>query len=304
VHPLIPYFDPPVLHIHLTRAPATPPVGSATVWHVYAPFLEGILPIKEIPIHAFGVLVALGFLLGSRIAMDRAKRIGLDPEQINKLVGYLVLGTFVGGHILGGFMYNPQGFIQDPRSMLYVWQDLSSWGGFLVCIPLTLWFFRGMKPQDFWGYLDCIAIGLTVGWFLGRMGCFVAHDHPGPPTNFWLGVYGMCDTHERDRACHDMGLYEGLWSLANFGMFLLLDRRPRVPGFYPFVLGLIYSVPRFFMDFVRPVTTDEKYLGLTPAQYCCIVFTGLCAYGLYRRLNSNDPPVWAPMGATGPAKAA
>jgi phosphatidylglycerol:prolipoprotein diacylglycerol transferase len=300
VHPLIPYFDPPVLHIHLGRAPAVPPPGSATVWHVYAPFLEGILPVKEIPIHAFGVLVALGFLVGSRIAMDRAKRIGLDPEQINKLVGYLVFGTFVGGHIVGGFMYNPMGFINDPRSMLYVWQDLSSWGGFLVCVPLSVWFFRSQKLA-LWPYLDCLAIGLGMGWFLGRMGCFVAHDHPGPPTQFFLGVYGMCDTHQRDVACHDMGLYEALWSLVTFGVFLALDRAPRVPGFYAYTLGLLYTPIRFAMEFARPITTDERYFGLTPAQYCCVAFFLLCAYGLSNRLRSNEAPVWAPPSGAPPA---
>ena len=38
------------------------------------------------PLHGFGLLVALGFYLGSRISMNRARRIGLDPEHINRLV--------------------------------------------------------------------------------------------------------------------------------------------------------------------------------------------------------------------------
>ncbi|MBT3223056.1 MAG: hypothetical protein HN348_28620 [Proteobacteria bacterium] len=261
------------------------------------PFDAPIWPIPigdwEIPIHGFGVLVALGFVVGGQVSMNRAKALGLQPDVINRLIGWLVVGTFVGGHVGYGLMYEPARFLSNPREFLYFWHGLSSFGGFVVCVPLGVWFLKKEKVP-IWPYLDCLGHGLAVGWFFGRMGCFVAHGHPGTATEFYLGVYGICKglEHNASIACHDMGLYESLWSLATFGVFKLLDRVPRVPGFYVILLGLAYGPTRFAMDFLRPETTDVRYLGLTPAQYWSVFLTIFCAVVLYRRIKSGDKYVW------------
>ena len=276
MHPLIPYYQVPVIHV------------------------------GPLPIHGFGLLVALGFILGGNAAMRRAEQTGLDPEAINKLLGWLVLGTFVGGHVGYGLMYEPRAYFEEPIKFLQFWQGLSSFGGFVVCVPLSFWFFRRHK-LPIWPYMDSLAIGLALGWFFGRMGCTVAHDHPGSPSNFWLAKYcrpvvdgtlelpsWMVDDHHGDLrwgpcrgvgeavtsisqqvpadfggvvAAHDMGFYEALWSIAVFGLFLLLDRVPRRPGFYVTLLGVLYAPTRFAMDFLRPESTDVRYFSLTPAQW-------------------------------------
>jgi phosphatidylglycerol:prolipoprotein diacylglycerol transferase len=282
VRPLIPWFPQPELDI---------------------PLPQGLLPWDHIPIHGFGVLVALGFLAGARIAMDRARKLGLDAEAINRLVTWLVIGTFVGGHVGNELMYEPQVIWDDPGKLLRVWDGLSSWGGFLACIPITIWFFRSEgKPVA--PYADCIAYGLTVGWFLGRMGCFVAHDHPGTPTQFFLGVYGVCppgDNKLPDIACHDMGLYEALWALGIFGLFYVLDKRPKVQGFYALMLGVLYGPARFLMEFARPASTDSRWaFGLTPAQYWSALFAVGCAVWLVQRVRTGPLQEPAPPIATTP----
>jgi phosphatidylglycerol:prolipoprotein diacylglycerol transferase len=283
LRPLIPWFQQPEIDIPVPKG----------------------LPFDHIPIHGFGVLVALGFLLGGRVAMQRARRLGLDPEQINRLIGWLVIGTFVGGHVGNGLMYEPEKYLADPIQFLRVWDGLSSFGGFIVCVPLC-WYFFWHQKLPVWPYLDCIAYGLTIGWFLGRMGCFVAHDHPGYETQFFLGVYGICwpgNNAMPEVACHDTGLYEALWSLATFGSFYWLDQKPRVPGFYPLALGISYAPARILLDGMRPEDSDLRYFGYTPAQYCSAVFFVVCAVWLYQRMRSGDAPVWAPPG-TEPAATA
>lgn len=292
MRPLIPWFSPPVLQI---------PVPDA-VGRFLADVLGLAAPIHAVPVHGFGVLVAAGFLLGGRVAMERTARVGLDAEHINKLLGWLVIGTFVGGHVGYGLMYRPAEFFAQPALFLKMWDGLASWGGFAVCVPLALYYFRS-RNLPFWPYIDSLAIGLGLGWFLGRMGCFVAHDHIGPPTNFFLGVYGICEPGDNKLpgiACHDVGLYEGLWSLITFGAMLALDRAPRVPGFYALFLGLAYTPMRFALDFLRPDGSDHRYLGFTPAQYWCVIAFIGCAFALRARLRSGDAPVWAPPGSRPP----
>ena len=281
--PLIPYFDQPIIEIPL-------------------PF--EVFGSDVLPLHGFGLLVAIGFLVGSRIAMNRAARVGLDADAVNRLVGWLVIGTFVGGHVGYGLFYQPTEYLADPIKFLYVWEGLWSMGGIVTCLVLSLIFFK-RESMKVWPYLDCLTIGFAMGWFFGRMGCFVAHDHPGTVTDFWLGVQGICPGYapgDASVACHDMGLYEAIWSLAVFALFTLLDRKPRFPGFYTLLFFLIYGPTRLAMDFVRPEANDARYAMLTPSQWVVLVlFVG--ALGVFwKRMTSGDEPVWAPPG-TRPAPA-
>jgi len=288
VDPLIPYFDVPIIHI------------------------------GPLALHGFGILVALGFVIGGHFATERARRLGLDVDAINRLIGWLVVGTFVGGHVGYGLMYAPEEYMAHPENFLKVWQGLSSMGGFVVCVPLSIWFFWKNK-LPIGPYVDCLAYGLTIGWFLGRMGCFVAHDHPGTAANdFFLGVHcrpveghtlnlpsmmvdaahrgapwGPCATDPNAVATHDMGMYEGLWSLGMYFVFRVMDRVPRTPALYALLLGAAYGPVRFAMDFLRPESTDVRYLGYTPAQYWAVVFFVVCV-GLIVSVvrKQKTPPSW------------
>ena len=255
--------------------------------------LPDFLPFAEIPIHSFGVLIAIGFVVGAYIAKGRARRLGLDPEIVDRIVPHLVFAMFLGGHVGYGLMYKPTEYFADPIKFLYVWEGLSSVGGIFACLVALALFFRreGIAP---WGYLDCLAHGFTVGFFFGRMGCFTVHDHPGTESTFFLAVDGICaTTADPSVACHDMGLYEALWSISLYGLFVFMDRTPRVVGTYALGFFIAYAPVRIFMDFFRPLSTDVRYGFFTPAQYFVVFFFCVSVFWLYRRHQANDPYVWA-----------
>jgi phosphatidylglycerol:prolipoprotein diacylglycerol transferase len=258
------------------------------------------IPIGPISVHGFGILVALGFVLGSKQACSKVAREGYDPEIINRLVGWIVLGVFLGGHLGHLLLYYPEDLVGDGArfgrffdaifsgraptvaadeipALLQVWHGLSSFGGFLVTTILCLWFLRREK-QPWWPYADAIAYGMMMGWMMGRLGCFSAHDHPGTETTFFLGVKGMCPgaltLKERllsQQACHDLGLYEAMWSGAMFIWFWFKNKVPRHPGYYVGWMCLSYGPIRLIMDIYRHPAGDTRYLGLTPAQYGSIL---------------------------------
>ncbi len=291
---LIPWFDIPVLEL--------------------GDIIPGIP--ANIELHGFGLLVALGFVFGGMAAKWRAERYGLDASAIDRLITWLIVGTFVGGHVGYGLMYEPEEYFADPIQFLYFWKGLSSFGGLVVCVPLSVYFFYREK-LPIWPYLDCLAFGLAIGWFLGRMGCFVAHDHPGSETDFFLGVYcrpvpghiidlpgwlvdgdgsamrpwGPCVENGAIDAVWDTGLLEALWSLTMFGVLAFIDRMPTVPGTLTLTYGLTYGPVRFTTDFLRPESTDPRTFGFTPAQYWAAIFMLVCLAALYWRLQSNDEPL-------------
>lgn len=248
-------------------------------------------------IHGFGILVMVAFIFGSHMAMRKAARDGLDPDLINRLVGWLVLAVFVGGHLGHVLFYDFDRLAENPMYLFKVWDGLSSFGGFVGCLLITIWFFwnegrkrvventaraaQGLSPYPpirYWDYGECCAYGWAWGWIFARSGCFVAHDHPGTMTDFWLGVRGICEAHPGDttKACHDLGLYEALWAVPVSLLFGWWDRRPRFSGWFQGWFAVLYGAARMFYDGLR--THDTRWLagvlgeqGVTPGQ----VFSGL-----------------------------
>ncbi|MDP6932787.1 MAG: prolipoprotein diacylglyceryl transferase, partial [Myxococcota bacterium] len=174
----------------------------------------------DVAIHGFGILVATAFIVGIRAAMNKCERENLDPDIINRLTTWLVVGVFVGGHLGDVLFYRPAEYLQDPIEILKVWKGMSSFGGFIGCTLLTIWFFRKEKVP-FFPYGDTLCYGASIAWVFGRLGCFSAHDHPGIETDFYLGVYGICPGYEGSdiTACHDMGLYEAIWAGCTYLLF-------------------------------------------------------------------------------------
>jgi phosphatidylglycerol:prolipoprotein diacylglycerol transferase len=221
-----------------------------------------------VTIHAFGVLVAIAVLLGTWIVRRRATREGLDAEHAQRFVTWILVGGFVGAHLVDRLIYNPAETLADPLSLLAFWQGLSSFGGFLGAIVGAWVFLRRHPLADRWRYLDCVAYAFPFGWISGRTGCFVAFDHRGRETTFFL-AQEYADGIVR----HNLGLDEALYTILVALLFWGLGRKGRPAGFYVSLLPLVYTPFRFALDFLRDV--DVRYLGLTPAQYGAVVLFGM-----------------------------
>ena len=123
---------------------------------------------------------------------------------------------------------------------------------------------------------DVGVFGMSVGFWFGRFGCTTAHDHAGAPTDFFLGVEYPRGRHPNfpdgispEGVYHDLGLYEaiGLMPVVVIGLFLLSRWAGRKPGHLVAFFAIVYSVPRFFLDFLRYPGSDPRYFGLTPGHY-------------------------------------
>jgi phosphatidylglycerol:prolipoprotein diacylglycerol transferase len=274
--------------------------------------LGKLVGVDWLNIHGFGVMVAFGLWLGGNMAARKARRDGLDPAIISEIVGWVVVGIFVGGHLGHALFYEPREYLRDPLKLLKVWDGLSSFGGFIACTGLVIWLIKSKNDRirrdnkarkdagqplqpllPTLGYGDALLYGTTLGWFFGRFGCFLAHDHPGVQTDFWLGVYGICPPQGAHLcqsvgvACHDLGLYESIWGGVMTLVFVALDRQPRAPGFFMGLYLLVYGPTRFLLDFLRArgaEGADARYFGLTPAQYGSMV---LVALGLWLLAQSR-----------------
>jgi phosphatidylglycerol---prolipoprotein diacylglyceryl transferase len=252
------------------------------------PYLDlPTLSVGPFTVASFGILSALGVVVGARLALDAARRDPGDARPLSEALPWMILGGLVGAHLMHVLAYHPATLAEaGPIVLLRIWDGLSSMGGVLGALAALVIHFR-LTGRRIMPYLDAIALGAAPGWAIARIGCFTVHDHPGRLTDFPLAVAFP------GGARHDLGLYEALL-LASLAVVLLVVRRrvgaPR-PGLLMGLLAVGYAVPRFFLDFLRATDlpgADGRYFGLTPAQY---VTLGLLALGLWLLLRGRRSAV-------------
>lgn len=223
--------------------------------------------IGPVPIQVWGLMVALGILVATWVATRLAKKRGQNPEIIWDLSGWVIVAAFLGARLIH-VVYEPAMYFQDPLEFFRIWHGgFSIMGGFLGALPVGICFLR-RRHVDVYAYADTVVFGLPLGIFIGRIGCFLIHDHPGTLTNFPLGVQYP------DGARHDLGLYDSINGLILFLVFLLLVHRKAKTGTFVVVFLLWYGIVRFFFDFLRATNgpiVDTRYFNLTPAQYLAVV---------------------------------
>jgi len=225
-------------------------------------FAQPSVSFGPISIHAFGVLVAVGILIGMRLIRRRAAVWGIDPATAERLTIWILLGGFACAHLIDRLVYFPRDAIANPWSLLRFWEGLSSFGGFLGAVLGAALFIHHERlgPQK-WPYLDVVAYAFPTSWFFGRMGCFCAFDHPGLATNF-----ALAERYTDGVVRHNLGLDEALYTLPVALLFLWLGgRRARSPGFFVGLLAVLYAPVRFLLDFLR--FDDVRYFHFTPGQY-------------------------------------
>ena len=252
------------------------------------------LPGFGLPVHMFGVLVALGVILGDRIVVAQGRRRGLHPGDVKYMNARIVIGGFVVAHLVSVIFYYPDRIRENPIVLVNLFAGLSSFGGFLGAF-LAFLYFTKKAEIDRMHYADSVALGLAVGWIFGRTGCFTAHDHPGRRVgaSFFLSV------NYPDGPRIDLGLYELLFTIALTAILFAYNRKPRAPGRIIALAALVYAPARFALDFLRETVAspavphpDVRRLGLTPAQWACLATAALGVY-LWRR-RAPEPPATPP----------
>jgi len=277
------------------------------------PYVNVVFPaLGPLQVHLFGILVACGILVGSKLTRDRGAELGLEDEKIVSMITTVLVCGFLFAHVFDVFAYQTAGDSPTLWQWINPFGGLSSYGGFMGALG-GLFYWCKTNKQPVMRYADSLGFGLAAGWTFGRLGCFSAHDHPGMATTFPLAVkYPILDLdadyHKYlggfiqvfggpQQARHDLGLDEALWSLLLTLVFLVLKKRGKQPlGLYVGLLTTAYAPIRFVLDFLRATDVhgaDPRYFGLTPAQYGAIatfvVGLGLLRWTFVHRNDAAEP---------------
>jgi len=221
-------------------------------------FSPGPITIAGIDFYWFMILIVVGIAAGTEFARARAIRENLSVKITVDCTLFMVLMGFLVAHLVSVVFYHPDRLAEDWKKIL-PWYDfsISSMGGYLgaaIAIPL---FLKVWKKVPVWAYTDCLSFGVTLGFIFGRIGCFTAHDHKGAVSNFFLAVDFPQHVFPKSfdgvpGPRHDLGLYEALFLIGVFALFIVLDRKKDwFHGFFTGLLLVLYGPARLFLDSLR-----------------------------------------------------
>jgi phosphatidylglycerol:prolipoprotein diacylglycerol transferase len=240
--------------------------------------------LGPLTLHTFGLMVATGMLLGTVVAAGYASRKGVPKDRVYSLGFRFVLWGIIGARIAWDISHTSD--IHSPVDLIAIWNGgLTFTGGFIAAAIASYPVLRKMTSPERWYTADGIALGLTIGLAIGRIGCYSVGEHLGHQTGFFLGVKylggvtreGLPPTPTTPyvhllvgHTYNNTALYEFLHLVLLAGiLWYLMYRRGMRPGNAIGIFCLWYGVARFSTDFLRAY--DERVLGLTAAQYLCLV---------------------------------
>ena len=244
-----------------------------------------IAEFGPLTIYSFGVMMALGFYIGSAVSVAEYRRRGGDGEQMWNLLVWLFIGGLVGSKILS-LGNDPAAFFRDPIGQTFSGSGFVWYGGLIggLAVGFAL---RRRYNITLGTLLDCTALGLPVGQAIGRLGCHVAGDGDwGTITELPWGVAYTNAIIGWDYApgttVHPTPIYEFLAYMSVFGVLFSLRKRD-LPAGAMFALYLVgNATARFAVEFIR--INPRVAFGLTQAQLIAIVlFTLGAAWLLYLR---------------------
>lgn len=232
------------------------------------PFFEmREIVLGPLVLQVWGIMVSTGFVVSLLTARYLARVFGISYDAVLQGYVWTAVGGFIGARIVHCVFYNPVYYAAHPLEVFMLWiGGFSSLGG-IVGGACALALIMRSQPQKS-AIAHVLAIAWVPGWIVGRVGCFMIHDHPGTPST---GIFAVAFP---AGARYDMAFLEILALMPLMAVLCaLLFQGAR--GAYAYGIVLYYAVLRLYLDAFRAwdiPAADARIAGFTPMQWISMIF--------------------------------
>jgi phosphatidylglycerol:prolipoprotein diacylglycerol transferase len=247
--------------------------------------------IGSLSIHWYGLLLALGFVVGLWTASRRAMRDRISPEKVFDSGLWLILGAIVGARLLYAISYWDR-LVSDPLFPNAPWTEvfmvqrggLVFYGGLIGATAAGLvYIWKNKLPL--WKFADALAPSIALGYVPGRLGCLMNGCCYGRETAMPWAIHFPLDHETKGIGVHPTQIYDALLNLALYFGLAWLHRRKKFDGQIFACYLICYAITRSLVETFRgdyPV----RYLGgvATPAQLVSVIILAAGAV-LYWKLS-------------------
>jgi phosphatidylglycerol:prolipoprotein diacylglycerol transferase len=214
--------------------------------------------IGNFSLPSYGLLVALGVLIGLWISVRNSEKQGINPEHAWNFGILVVLGGIVGAKIL--YIINDWSTYVAHPGDIFSFATLQAGGvfsgGLIGALLVAGWYIRKHRMPAL-ATCDGFAPGLALGHAIGRVGCFAAGCCWGKPTSHFWGVTFTSQLANTwvgtplHVALEPTQLFESAVELVNFFILMWLFKRKKFDGEIFGAYLFLYGIARFFLEFIR-----------------------------------------------------
>jgi phosphatidylglycerol:prolipoprotein diacylglycerol transferase len=206
--------------------------------------------------------ITLGILAGGAVSLIVLKgKIG--HARALTVVSLMVVAALFGAHV-AHWLFTPGPLHRDLLWILTFWKDGHSlFGALAFCAVLLLAISLAFPGLPFWTTADAFSLGVPLGLFFARIGCYLKGCCWGTPIREGHPFYGISVklVHNSLLVLHPVQLYSAAAALAIFCILLFVRRRQKHPGLLAGLFLLLYASARFFLEFFRGDTQRLPFLG-------------------------------------------
>lgn len=206
-------------------------------------------------------------------------------SALDLFIGGLASGA-IGARLFHIFYEEPAYYWENPWRVFYFWQ-----GGFVYYAGLIAGLLGGyiilkIKKESFALWADFLAPVVSLGYALGRLGCFLEGCCYGKVCDLpWAYPFGQLnlDTHEFLLVPrHPTQLYALVMELIVFATLLYLEKRKtfsQKPGALFMFWLLVHGLSRILMEFLRDDDRGFVLLGMSVSTLLSLIL--IFTSGLY-----------------------
>ncbi len=212
-------------------------------------------------IYFYGVLIALGFLLGIGFCVRKSKNFGIKADDFYDMVIWLIPVSILCARLYF-VLFRLEDFIGGPLIRYFaVWEGgLAIYGGLIGGVLTILLVCRRKKIPPL-AMLDLAVFGALIGQIIGRWGNFMNREAFGAQTEIFCRM-GLTDPAGHTIYVHPTFVYESLWNLLVLTGLLVWTKKGRRKYDGQLILLYLfgYGLGRAWIEGLR---TDSLYIGAT-----------------------------------------
>ena len=211
------------------------------------------LGFLKIPLHTYGFMIAIGFLVSIATIRKLSVRNGMNPDLNADLAFWLLMYGFLGARILF-IITRLDFFLQNPGDMIKVWEGGLVFFGGLISSCIYAFFYLRKHKLSIWKTIDIFTPALTIAHAFGRIGCLSAGCCYGRPTDVPWAIKlnsDLVDETLRGVPLHPTQLYESSALLILFLGLLYIFKHRKFDGQVGLTYFMLYPIIRSVIEIYR-----------------------------------------------------
>ena len=249
--------------------------------------IENLFGIEGWSIAWYGVIIAVGMVLGVILAIYRARKQGLKDDLI---FDFILLALPIAIICARGYyvIFEWDSYSGDILSIFKIWKGgLAIYGGVIGGLVTAILFCRHHKFPLF-RFLDLVVPSLVLGQAIGRWGNFVNQEAFGNlVANSSLQFFPYAVYIDALGEWHQATFfYESMWNVCLLVAMLIVSRKEPKTGTMTCMYFVFYGLGRFLIEGLR---TDSLYIisGIRASQVLSLllILGGMLLYVVFVRRN-------------------